>query len=331
MKKMILSWLLIGSSCMVFAQNETGDTTRPKANTYDSTSSMNNKTNNTNSDSLKNNQMNTTNPPSNANNTMSSTNQSNAYANMPARVQMNLQKDYPSANNITWTQSGEWYQGTYGTGGRYTRIYYNQRGDTYSVSLPVTQTYVPDDIVSKAGSMFGQTIYDIAMLKQDSTHNIYQIRTAENGVVKAQWIAEDGSAVMDPFRSDVTTETNTSTNAAMGQTTTDSTANMNNNNMNKQTTADSTNMNMNKTDSTGMNMNRTDSAGNMKTDSTMNRPMSTDSTRSTDSTSASSGSTGESGTTGTGDTIEVKVKTKAPDGQETKTKTKTSGEAKKEY
>jgi hypothetical protein len=313
MKKTILSWLLISSSFMVFAQIDTTrrntDTTgRDTTNMYNS-----NVTSSTDSMGVNN----------NMNNNMNSTTSSNAYnaygttsVTIPYRAQMNLQKDYPmvTSNNISWTQQGEWYHGTYMNNGRYSHIYYDDRGNTWTVSMPVIQSYVPDDIVNKATTMFGPMIYDVTTLKGDSAHStIYQIRTIENGQVKAQWIGEDGSSIMDPFRSDV----NTSTNAAMdnGNMNNIDSNNMNRNNMNM----DSSNMNMNNVDSTMHNMdnmNNMDSTGhnmnmNNNTDSIMNNKVSIDSTMKN------------------AEGTKVKIKTETSDGKETKTKIK-DGKVKKD-
>ncbi|MGN6164080.1 MAG: hypothetical protein ACTHOF_06005 [Flavisolibacter sp.] len=294
MKKTILSLLLIGSSYALFAQ--TDSTHRDSTLRSDSSmSNMNQNTMNQNNNSMNNgvmnNNMNT--DSMNRNNSMSSNNAYNAYGttsvNIPYKAQLNLQKDYPGASNVTWTKTGDWYEGTYMTNGRYSHIYYDDRGNTWTVAMPVTQTYVPDDIVAKATTMYGPTIYDVTMLKGDSTHaNIYQVRTLENGQVKAQWIADDGSAVMDPFRSDINTEMNTSSNAAMNNGTVDSSSNhMNNTNSmnaaNNNSMNNSMNNNVNKTmnnpDSSKMNWNN----NNNVMDST-SRSNSTDSTRSMDST-----------------------------------------------
>jgi len=309
MKKTILSLLLIGSSYALFAQT---DSTRRDSTSRSDSSMSNMNQNNTNSTNMNNNMNNGTmnngvmnnnmNTDSmNRNNSMSSNNAYNAYGttsvNIPYSAQINLQKDYPAATNITWTKTGDWYQGTYMTNGRYSHIYYDDRGNTWTVSMPVTQTYVPDDIVTKATTMYGPTIYDVTMLKGDSTHaNIYQIRTLENGQVKAQWIADDGSTIMDPFRSDINTETNTSSNAAMNNGTIDSSSsNMNNTNSmnatnnNATNNMDSTRMNNGMNNNANKNMSNPDSSkmnwnnNNRNMDST-SRSNGTDSTSSMDST-----------------------------------------------
>src|SRR6476469_6474114 len=257
MKKTILSLILIGGSCMVFAQNETRDTTtRPTTNTYDSSRTMNNTNMNNGIQTPVSNSGDTANSKS----AMSSNNAYNAYGttsvNIPYRAQMNLQKDYPTANNITWTQSGDWYHGTYMNNGRYSHIYYDDRGNTYSVSMPVTETYVPDDIMNKVTTMFGPMVYDVTTLKGDSSHqNIYQVRTLENGQVKSQWIGDDGSSIMDPFRAEMSTEVNSnpqSSNTNLHNNA-DSTSSGNNGSMNSNNSSASGNVNTSDSTASGMN------------------------------------------------------------------------------
>jgi hypothetical protein len=257
MKKTILSLILIGGSCMVFAQNETKDTTtRPTSNTYDSSRTMNNTNINNGIQTPVSNSGDTANTKS----AMSSNNAYNAYGttsvNIPYRAQMNLQKDYPTANNITWTQSGDWYHGTYMNNGRYSHIYYDDRGNTYSVSMPVTETYVPDDIMNKVTTMFGPMVYDVTTLKGDSSHqNIYQVRTLENGQVKSQWIGDDGSSIMDPFRAEMSTEVNSnpqSSNTNLHNNA-DSTSSGNNGSMNSNNSSASGNVKTSDSTASGMN------------------------------------------------------------------------------
>lgn len=298
MKKTILSLFFITCSFMVFAQIDTtrrgsDTTTRDTTNMYNQ-----NVTNQPDSMGITHN---------NNSDTSTSVSAYPAYGTasvaIPYRAQLNLQKDYPmvTANNVTWTKQGEWFHGTYMNNGRYSHIYYDDRGNTWTVSMPVTQTYVPDDILGKATTMFGPMIYDVTTLKGDSAHStIYQIRTIENGQVKAQWIGEDGNSIMDPFRVDVVTDLNTSTNAAMD-----------NGNMNNMDSSNQNNMNM---DMDSSNMNNNDSTmHNLNTDSTDNMNMN----NTIDSTMKNAEGT------------KVKIKTETSDGKETKVKIK-DGKVKKD-
>lgn len=313
MKKTILSLLLTSCSFMVFAQidttrQNTDSTKRDTTNIYNQ-----NVTGNTDSMGVTNN-----------NNPDTSTSVSSypAYGTtsvaIPYRAQVNLQRDYPmvTANSITWTQQGEWYHGTYMNNGRYSHIYYDDRGNTWTVAMPVVQSYVPDDILSKATTMFGPMIYDVTTLKGDSAHTtIYQIRTIENGQVKAQWIGEDGSTILDPFRTEEVTDVNTSTNAAMDN------GNMDNNSMNN---ADSSNMNRNNTDSTMHNM---DMNNNM--DSTMNNNMNNNMDSSMNNNMDSTMNNTVDSLKNNAQGTKIKIKTETSDGKETKTKIK-DGKVKKD-
>jgi hypothetical protein len=203
MKKTILSWLLVGASCAAFAQTETGtDSTNRNTNT-----SVNNTTTTDNS-SMNNNS--TTN-----NAALSSNNAYSAWGNtvaVPYNVQTYMQRDYPMAQNVMWQQNGDWYHGVYLNSGRYSHVYYNQAGATYTVALPVTQTWVPDDMITKITSMFGPAIYDVTTMKGMDGQNVYQVRLVENGQIRSQWIGDDGNAIADPFRVEVES---TSTDAGM--------------------------------------------------------------------------------------------------------------------
>lgn len=368
MKKVILSLLLIGSSCAVFAQIRTGDSTnrgnrvyndsmnrmnsdsmnrmyRNNRNNYDSMNRMNRNSNrmNMNSDSMRNNAMRT-------NDTLSTNRAYSAYgitsANVPSNIQMYFQRDNPSATNVTWQQNGDWYQGTYNHNGHYSHVYYNRTGATYTVSLPVTETYVPDDIINKVSNMYGPTIYDVTTLKSntDSSKNIYQVRVIENGQLRAQWINEDGSSVTDPFRSTVESNLSTGAYPAMdssrgnwnNRTDTSSMNNMNNNRVN--TNVDTSmnrnydNNRMNMGDSTRVNTMDSSRMNNMDNsmDSTrngVNNMNSTDSTQSrnnynsTNTTDTSSMVTDTSGNANNSQ-MKTKIKSKSSDGKKTKTKMK---------
>jgi hypothetical protein len=137
-------------------------------------------------------------------NTMTTTGDYSAYgttsAAIPSNVQVYFDRDYPNSGEVTWRKKGDWYYATYNKMGRYNHVYYNERGDTYTVALPVTHNYVPDDVVMKVGNMFGDMVYDIASLKGQDGQTIYHIRTIEGEQLKSNWVGEDGSTITDPFR-----------------------------------------------------------------------------------------------------------------------------------
>jgi hypothetical protein len=263
MKKTMLALFLAGSCSAAMAQ-VTGDSTTNRNQTQTQTQTQ---TQNQTVDQTQNSKWNTT-PTTNTSiqgnqhkmhqNSMTTTGDYNAYGttsvSIPSTVQVYFDRDYPNAGEITWRRKGDWYYATYNKMGRYQHVYYNERGDTYTVALPVTQNYVPDDIVTKAGNMYGDMIYDISSVKGQNGQNIYHIRTIEGDQLRSNWVGEDGTNITDPFRpadslamqNNMNTNMNSNSGNNMNATTTDSSANMNN--MNHMNTTDSS---MNRTDTSG--------------------------------------------------------------------------------
>jgi hypothetical protein len=219
MKKIFLSAVLVASSWVVFAQ----DTTNRSNSTMDNNTNLNSNAN-TNLNNTTSNQM---------YNTTTTSNYS-AYG-IPNYVQMNFQTQHPNVSNLTWTSpTADWYHGYYSDpNGRYTHVYYStdpyynvqyypERVTGYIVSLPVLQTYVPDEVVTAATNMYKQNLYDITALKGKDSIQVYQVRVQDNGELKSMWMDANGTAVTDYWRTqdqmnmtDVNTSTSTDTNAAM--------------------------------------------------------------------------------------------------------------------
>ena len=60
-------------------------------------------------------------------------------------------------------------------------------------SLPITENYVPDAVVSKVKQKYGSSVYDITGVK-GTNGQIYVVRSSDNGTFKTDIINEDGSA-----------------------------------------------------------------------------------------------------------------------------------------
>ena len=176
MKKTILAMLMAGSSCAVFAQVD----------------SMNRGTTDQNL------------PGS----TLNSNNSYNAYgtfnASAPDYVSSYVLRDYPMATDLHWQQSTDWWHGYYQNNGQPMHVYYNTAGQTFTASLPVKQSLIPDAVVSRANSTWGPSLYDITAIKGNAGQQVYLVRTIENGQLSSQWIGEDGSKVLDVYRVDNT-------------------------------------------------------------------------------------------------------------------------------
>jgi hypothetical protein len=242
------------------------------------------------------------------NGNMNTTGSYNAYgtsANVPTTVQGYMQRDYPAASNVMWQQQGDWYHATYNNNGRFDHVFYNEGGSSFTMALPVTQSYIPEEVIGRVGSMFGPAVYDVTMIKGANDQSLYHVRLLENGQLRSQFFGEDGSNVSDPFVNHLnTTDNNAGMNNGM----------MNNGSMN-------TNINngsMNNGTSTGQNMNST--TGGTGTD------MNTSTNSST-----STGSDMNTGSQNGSQVVEMKIKseknktkieTKTADGKERKVKIK---------
>ncbi len=198
MKKTILALCLAGSCNAVFAQ-VTQDSMKTQETIYTTTSAELHKNHHT----------------IYRDTSLTATGDYSAYgvtsATVPSSVQGFFDRDYPTAGTVTWRMKGPWYHATYNKNGRYSHVYYNDAGKSYKVSLPVTQNYVPDDIIARVSDMFGDMVYDVATIKGSNGKDLYHVRTLENGEMRSQWIGDDGATVTDPYRNDsVATDWNTS-------------------------------------------------------------------------------------------------------------------------
>lgn len=174
MKKAFLALLLAGSSFAAFAQVDslTKDTTDQ-----------------------------------NMNNSLTTTEAYNAYstytATLPTYMESYVVRDYPMATGVRWQQVGDWWHGYYVNNGVPTHMYYNGAGQTFTVALPVRQSLIPETVTAKAIDMYGPVLYDITKIKGATGQDVYHIRILENGVLSSQYMAEDGSKVIDIYRVDV--------------------------------------------------------------------------------------------------------------------------------
>ena len=175
MKKTFLSWLLIGSSCAVFAQVET---------TTDSLKTTNQTEVNAN--------MNTENV------TLTSTGDYAAFkAAVPSNVIFYFERDYPGVQPTSWEQSNEFWRITHKKENRLINVYYNNAGVSYTVAKPVLHSAVPESVIERAISIYGDDIYDITAIKGLEGEELYTVRVIENGQLRAEKISAEGSTMQD--------------------------------------------------------------------------------------------------------------------------------------
>jgi hypothetical protein len=271
MKTIILSLLFVGSSFALFAQT---DTTRRDTTRKDTTGG--------NTDSV---------------NTIRSTGSYGAYGSVavPSTVQSSFMSQFPTAGNAMWdrdTATNMW-RARYNTGGRNISVFMDERGNSYSLALPIVQSLVPENVISTAVNTHGNNVYDILQLRTAAdSMAIYQVRVIENGQVTSKYMKEDGTETTMVYRTDDTTSNMNNAggnwNNTMGNTTDTTTGNLNNNNSNQNnnsgnvsdTTGSGNNLNNNTTDTSGMqnngtNMNNNGTNNNNNTNNLNNQDQST--------------------------------------------------------
>jgi hypothetical protein len=116
----------------------------------------------------------------------------NTTYTVPVIIQSNFQAAYPTATQVTWQpMSSDWWYATYKDNNRLTVVYYNTqpyyliRNESYKISLPVLNTFVPDNVISNAVNTYGPNLYSITALKPDATGNVsYQVAVIKNGTME---------------------------------------------------------------------------------------------------------------------------------------------------
>lgn len=153
---------------------------------------------------------------------MSSDNSYSAYAgtavtSLPYHVQANFVKDYQNPDNrqYAWNQYGDWFSTQYTAKGRLTQYFYDQRGRGYSLSLPVIQTYVPEEIVDKALQKYGAHLYSIGMVKAADGSSAYRVGLIDRGRLHSDYLSEQGVTVASVWRTEEMNLTSAASNVAM--------------------------------------------------------------------------------------------------------------------
>ncbi|HEU0064773.1 MAG TPA: hypothetical protein VFQ58_07070 [Flavisolibacter sp.] len=314
MKKTIFSLLIIGSSLAVCAQDVRNSDSSGNGTNSNRDGSLNRNNNSNNSNSYNNSNNNNsygTNGMSNGmnNNSMNSNSSYNAYSNVPTNVRYSFQRDYPSANNVMWQQSSDWWHASYMNNGQAMNTYYNSAGQTFNVALPVMETQVPADVVTKISGMYGPSVYDITRVKGENNEDDYIVRILDNnGQIRTERINGEGGNVTEGTNTTTTTDNSTSTNTA----TDNSNTSMGNN------ATDSSNMSTNNT-TTGNNNTSTSNNATDNSNTTTNNSTSTDAT----TTTGTNTTTTDSGTmSDKKQKDKMKIKTVTPDGKKNILKSK---------
>jgi len=120
--------------------------------------------------------------------TMTRTSTNFAY-DVPAVIVTNFQTNHPTVTQVTrMPMNDDWWYATYTTeDNMINRVYYNtqpyylDKETSFTVALPVLNTYVPDQIVREAVSKHGNNIYRITAGKLNGNDQTYYVTLIRNG------------------------------------------------------------------------------------------------------------------------------------------------------
>lgn len=118
----------------------------------------------------------------------------NAYS-IPEPIKINFQSNYGDPTIATWHPMNGWMHATYRTtDGRITHVYYStqpyylvpvpDRVVDFKISLPVTNTFVPEDVIATAINRYGGSLYSITKLMTADNQDAYQVSLLENGTMR---------------------------------------------------------------------------------------------------------------------------------------------------
>ena len=118
-----------------------------------------------------------------------------AYS-VPDYIRANFETTHPTVTVVNWAPAPDnMWLATYNNNNRVTRVYYNNTGEAYRLALPVISTQVPEEVVTAAIGMYGNSLYDITRMKAADNADVYQVRLLENAQPRSVWMHEDGTIV----------------------------------------------------------------------------------------------------------------------------------------
>lgn len=108
---------------------------------------------------------------------------------VPTTIRTNFQASYPTATAVTWMPvTNDWWYATYKDNNRIVRVYYNtqpwnmMRGESFKASLPVLNTFVPDQVILNAINTYGNNLYSITQKLSTGVEESYHVTVIKNGV-----------------------------------------------------------------------------------------------------------------------------------------------------
>jgi hypothetical protein len=107
---------------------------------------------------------------------------------VPTVIRANFQASYPTVTTATWMPvTNDWWYATYKDNNRIVRVYYNtqpwymMRGESFKASLPVFNTFVPDQVILNAINSYGNNLYSITQRLSTGNEEVYHVTVIRDG------------------------------------------------------------------------------------------------------------------------------------------------------
>ena len=119
----------------------------------------------------------------------STTNDLDHSSQVPTVIRENFKTNYPTVTTATWMPvTNDWWYATYKENNRIARVYYNtqpwymMRGESFKASLPVLNSFVPDQVILNAINTYGNNLYSITQRLSTGNEESYHVTVIKNGV-----------------------------------------------------------------------------------------------------------------------------------------------------
>ena len=133
----------------------------------------------------------------------STTNYVDYSSQVPTVIRANFQASYPTVTTATWMPvTNDWWYATYKENNRIVRVYYNtqpwymMRGASFKASLPVLNTFVPDQVILNAINTYGNNLYSITQRLSAGNEESYHVTVIKNGVSEVILMNKQGVVVV---------------------------------------------------------------------------------------------------------------------------------------
>ena len=133
----------------------------------------------------------------------STTNDVDYSSQVPTVILANFKTNYPTVITATWMPvTNDWWYATYKENNRIVRVYYNtqpwymMRGESFKASLPVLNTFVPDQVILNAINTYGNDLYSITKKLSAGNEESYHVTVIKNGVSEVILMNRQGVVVV---------------------------------------------------------------------------------------------------------------------------------------